>query len=369
MNVKSNEDDNDDIDQSIKKLTNLSIGINQTNLISNKVEGDHPFILIEDMESVKSMIDKLSKYKEIAFDCEGVDLSRSGPLTLASFIGCAKKDDNDDENNDEEIVYIVDVKKIDHKILFPKSSTNISLKTILESSEYLKVMFDSRADSDALFHQFGVKLYNVLDLQVYDQGCRIANGERPPAPSNGWIPFVKGMKSVMINYIPYDTRKKLGEGIPAPHSNNSQVWGKRPLSENSLKYASDDVYIIKYMLKSMNDRHIPDDLMNAVIIHSNKRVGQLRDSVKEIVWSTKNKRIFMEEHPIVPSTYRVPASFKAVKSTPIGNVGISTINSATASVSSSAVTISPNSISISQLDSVHNPSQSNSSKMNELESN
>jgi exonuclease 3'-5' domain-containing protein 1 len=40
------------------------------------------------------------------------------------------------------------------------------LRALLESPDVIKVTFDCRADSDALFHQFQVRLTGVLDLQV-----------------------------------------------------------------------------------------------------------------------------------------------------------------------------------------------------------
>ena len=40
------------------------------------------------------------------------------------------------------------------------------LRALLESTTIVKLFFDCRRDSDALYHQFGVQLHCVLDTQV-----------------------------------------------------------------------------------------------------------------------------------------------------------------------------------------------------------
>jgi hypothetical protein len=312
--------DNDDkmVGESVAEdLSKLSVEDLKSNIIritrrldyadpeaNKKEKKNSSLLLVDDISLLENAVENLSKYDEIAFDCEGVDLSRNGALTLACFCGCGGV-----EEEEETVVYMIDVLKIGQAKIFPQTSTGINLKTILESHSHLKIMFDSRSDSDALYHQFGVRLANVLDLQVFDQGCRIARGESPPARSGSWVPYVKGMKAILKNYLSYEIQRELDLGGDAPHSADQNVWGKRPLNEISLKYASDDVLIIKHMLKIMKDRQIPDDLMHAVVFHSNKRVGEFRESPRVIVWdgSKAMKTFILEEHPIVPQTYRVPS--------------------------------------------------------------
>ena len=54
--------------------------------------------------------------------------------------------------------------------------TDGGLKDIIESEEILKLAYDVRMDSDALFHQHDVVLKNVLDLQLLDIAIRRAAG-------------------------------------------------------------------------------------------------------------------------------------------------------------------------------------------------
>jgi hypothetical protein len=65
--------------------------------------------------------------------------------------------------------YVVDVLALGSREAFRSG-----LGKLLESRDVLKVTLDCRTDSDALAHQFEVRLANVLDLQVLEQRHRTA---------------------------------------------------------------------------------------------------------------------------------------------------------------------------------------------------
>ena len=122
-----------------------------------------PRVLCDTHEQVADALVQLSCLKEITFDSEGVDLSRTGPITLLQIsatqptpFGSLPK------------AFLFDVLALGPAIfdIDAREGERCTLKMILESNSVLKVTFDCRADSDALFHQFGVLLQNVLDVQV-----------------------------------------------------------------------------------------------------------------------------------------------------------------------------------------------------------
>lgn len=87
------------------------------------------------------------------------------------------------------------------------------LGELLASRDVLKITFDCRADSDALYHQFGVRLGAVLDLQVYEQAVRLTNGSSLPertGVSRAFLPFVKGMSHMAQKYLSYNVMRNLG---------------------------------------------------------------------------------------------------------------------------------------------------------------
>ena len=176
------------------------------------------------------------------------------------------------------------------------------LKKLLESEHLLKVTFDCRADSDALWHQYGVRLTNVLDVQVYEQAVRLSDGDSFPKRKNhrrSMLPYVKGMSHISERYLPHDTMQHLGGTADnGPHKTDRLVWKNRPLSDNNIAYAANDVHIIRELLNNFRHRKVPAALMLGVDKHSNRYLGHLRDRTTAATFET-DKDFIMEEHPIV----------------------------------------------------------------------
>lgn len=223
-------------------------------------------------------VEAIAKCEEVAFDSEGVDLSRHGPLTVAIISGTSSGD----------TVYVVDVQKLGGERVF--SETRPSFRAVLQHPNITKVTFDCRGDSDALFHQFGVKLCGVLDLQVLDQGVRIQTGEAPPARSDYVnLPTVQGMNKIAERY-----------GVTTVKGSVSHKrWGKRPLPKKEIKYAAKDVVIIKELLTAMRETAtISRKLVEAVREHSERYASFLRDR-KVAIHRQRDRDIVLEEHPII----------------------------------------------------------------------
>jgi hypothetical protein len=215
---------------------------------------------------------------EVAFDAEGEELGRNGPLTIAAFSGIGMDD-----------TFVVDVKALGGSRVFSEHLP--SFRTILEDSSVSKITFDCRSDSDALFHQFGVFLRGVLELQVLDQAVRIQKGEAPPMRCiyvvNDGIPYVQSMANVSQRYAVHAAK------LTVSHA----VWGKRPLPEAAIEYASTDMVIIKQLLAEMRKTELSLVLRNAVRLHGARYESIFRERVCPIC--RKDKDIIMEEHPII----------------------------------------------------------------------
>jgi hypothetical protein len=97
----------------------------------------------------------------LVLDCEGDNLGTSGGrLSLIILRGVSP----------DSQTYIIDVPQL----------TLTSLKPILDllrSPNIQKIVFDGRMDFSALYHELGVELQNVLDLQLVDIMSRYARGE------------------------------------------------------------------------------------------------------------------------------------------------------------------------------------------------
>jgi len=248
-----------------------------------------PVVIVDSEDKFIDAVKEVSAHSRVAFDAEGVNLGRTGELTIATFQGF-------DGVAEETPIYVVDVEVLGGDRVFSK--TLPSFRSLLEDSAVTKVTFDCRSDSDALFHQFGVSLAGVLDLQVFDQAVRIHQGELPPKKNiyfeHGGVPLLSGMEKVLSRY---SAETAIGKSS-APHKRDSNVWKKRPLSVASVKYAGNDVNVIKILWEKMNSARVPTWLMEKVILHSKRYEGMFRDKEKE-VHPCFDKDFVMEEHGII----------------------------------------------------------------------
>src|SRR4051812_1927671 len=103
-------------------------------------------VYVAEEKAFLEAVTELNRAQEIAFDTEGVHLSRTGSLTLASFLVLGRP----------AVLYLIDVQVLGAQRVFSQQLP--SLKAVLENPNITKVTFDCRTDSDALFHQFGVSL-------------------------------------------------------------------------------------------------------------------------------------------------------------------------------------------------------------------
>lgn len=257
---------------------------------------------IDTEEALLDVEQRLSNYNYICFDAEGVDLGRYGELTIATMQGIAGKAAAAaaDEEQPDTPIYVIDVMAIGGKTAFSKSRQS-GLCKILEDKSIVKITFDCRSDSDALYHQFGVSLSGSFDLQLYDQAIRIHKGGELPPQRNPYlkygIPFVSGMRRVLEKYS-CQNNDILKDKSLAPHKMNMSIWRHRPLSEICVDYAARDVHALKVLWHEMNHCGVPDYLMKKVVLHSKYYEGFFRDR-KRHVDHVRDKLIIMEELPII----------------------------------------------------------------------
>lgn len=117
--------------------------------------------IINDLESIydfKATI-KANNSNEFALDLEGDNLSRHGKINFIQiFLPQIDK------------VYIFECSSLG------KTEIQSALRPILENESNPKYMFDCRSDSDALYHQYGIELKGVVDVQLFEIGYRKSKG-------------------------------------------------------------------------------------------------------------------------------------------------------------------------------------------------
>ena len=213
--------------------------------------------MVDNELALSDAISELNKYTQgnnnlLAVDCEGVSLSRKGELTILSIAT-------------KEKVYIFDVFKVGKAIF------SGGLKEILEDSTRQKLSFDCRQDSDALWHQFNVKLAGVLDLQLLEVMYRRENPTSEsknvpnPAPKTMFrrykrrsqltdqIEKINGYKRCLELYLEDDKLVTVKDSGRQLFKLNPLAWKKRPLPEKLVQYCIVDTMAMFKLYDKMKD--------------------------------------------------------------------------------------------------------------------
>lgn len=172
----------------------------------------------------------------IAVDCEGKDLSRFGQLCLLQI---ATKQE----------CFTIDVLHLGAPVVAAV------FKGVLEDATVQKIMFDCRRDSDALFHQLGIRLHGVCDLQVKEIMGRQEdsdahrksliylgkNVDREPHVYRN-IFQLHGLKQCLADFELVDAAGlEQKKSVSKKFREDADFWLRRPLPADALFYAEQDV--------------------------------------------------------------------------------------------------------------------------------
>ena len=112
-----------------------------------------PIVIVNDSSTANRFRNTSGIYNAISIDLEGNNLCRTGQIyTIQIFIPSLNE------------AYIFDCRKLE------KSYVIQCFQNILADNNIKKYIFDCRSDADALYHQYGLRLNNVIDVQLYEAG-------------------------------------------------------------------------------------------------------------------------------------------------------------------------------------------------------
>ncbi|KAL3931229.1 MAG: hypothetical protein SGPRY_001211 [Prymnesium sp.] len=237
-------------------------------LVSHITRGRSPSdapMLVDCVEECRRQCEQLGKEPVVAVDLEGVNLGRGGEVLLLQLALPSPP------------VVIVDIAKLGQEA-FELGG----LRELLESQKVMKLVYDGRADADALLHHFGCKLSNVYDCQVlfmrhlhvsdmdtkHLAGLGRAIASCPTAAVGGQADAVTKLK------------KEAGKLFNPSSGGSYEVWRDRPIHPALLEYAATDVLVL-HDLKSEWGHLISDEKVREitearlqVFINGDGRKGQ-----------------------------------------------------------------------------------------------
>ncbi len=148
---------------------------------------------------------QLGPGQRVAFDCEGVNLSRIGSLELVSICFPSME------------VYLVDVGST------PCPRVVKSVKDLFESNDVTKIIHDCRMDCDALYHLHGIRVNNVHDTSCFHDVITFTEN--------------KNLNDVLL----YNGMSMNAQRDKSVYKYNPGYWSTRPLTHTMISWASSDV--------------------------------------------------------------------------------------------------------------------------------
>jgi len=184
-----------------------------------------PYVYIDKIdETLHNAILEIGSNSVIAIDCEGVALGRKGKICLLQIAT-------------ETNVFLFDVQTLGASLF------SSGLKAILEYHTPSKIFYDCRRDSDALFHQFDIRLKGVLDAALTEIFFRMVNGMGNPR-------YLKGYRKCVETYLiidnPYFSKLKT-QVSNMMTTDGTDFWELRPLPKEVLDYSAYDVYYLRHL--------------------------------------------------------------------------------------------------------------------------
>jgi len=192
--------------------------------------------LVDTELSVRNLIQVIqslpTETPSLYVDLEGISLSRHGSISLITFFVQPRN-----------CIYIVDVHKLQSAAFNTATADGTTLKSVLESTGIIKVFFDLRNDSDALYHHFGVRLCGVEDIQLMENAARPAFRRR----------YVNGLDRCITNDAPispaekrnWKSAKEKGLKLFHPSKGGSyDVFNERPINTDIERYCVIDVQFL-----------------------------------------------------------------------------------------------------------------------------
>ncbi len=181
-----------------------------------------------------------------------------------------------------EKIFLIDCVKISPKVI---------LKKYIQNKNYLKIFHSVRSDTTVLSKNLDLLTKNVFDIQVAEK--LISSNE------------IKSYGKIVKKYI----------GLNLKKDETNSNWLKRPLSENQITYAAEDVDFLidiynfqKKILLKCNSLEEAKNQSEKEAILGNKSLKLLRLEKIKNKFSKRNKKIFMwredlAEEKNVPPAY------------------------------------------------------------------
>jgi exonuclease 3'-5' domain-containing protein 1 len=212
------------------------------------------FRVVNDQQSLTKFKYQQSSCQSISVDLEGENLCRDGRITVIQIYM--------PQNN---LVYLFDCIKLS------KNELTMILKPIFESNRITKYFFDCRADVDALYHQYGINVMNVIDVQLYEIGYRKSVQHR--YNQNG-LNYYSGLYASLKNWSKRlkITEKELKIKEEFCNRFNEKKYDMDLNEENVKWYLAIDVIYLDKLAKIFSNKIKSNAIVESILAETQNRV-------------------------------------------------------------------------------------------------
>ncbi|KAJ7713802.1 ribonuclease H-like domain-containing protein, partial [Mycena metata] len=228
-------------------LASVTVTKDPLSTMPQKRVNNTTFTFCDTPQSLSAVAANIRGSSTVFLDCEGHDLGLAGGgLSLIS-LGAPTPN--------QPQTYLIDAVALGTSELRP-------IFDILESPNVQKVVFDGRMNQTALFYDHGgVRLQNVVDLQLADIKSRVLRGENEGSLEQlmRLSPYLLQSEVEKNPQLYYKVQKASGAGADfySHHSTGRfkhTSWLRRPLPQTALVYAANDITLIAHLWEEFVDQ-------------------------------------------------------------------------------------------------------------------
>ena len=186
-----------------------------------------PWVFIDDKVTLRTILSELTELQstkpDIFIDLEGENLSKVGRISIMQLFYFPKLR-----------VYLLDILKLGKAAFTTPNDAGVTLKHILETENIRKAIFDVRNNSAALYHQYGISLDGVDDIQLMELAARPRGGKHV----NGLARCIERDAALSLSQRKsWLAMKDSGKKLFEPKLGGSYaVFNERPLKEEVKRY-------------------------------------------------------------------------------------------------------------------------------------
>lgn len=188
-------------------------------------------------EELCRVLKHLASEQVVAIDCEGADLSK----------GCWFLQERQYGRVDHGRICLLQIGTL-HGEAFAvdilelgERAFELGLRQLLESERPIKVVHDFRQDTDALWHQYGIQPRGLFDCQLCDVLLRRLAGHKTGyVQGSAKLLSAHGIVQGSVQGYGILTQEQK-QAIHDRFSRDRHLWERRPLPEDMVEYALEDV--------------------------------------------------------------------------------------------------------------------------------